>query len=225
MSDTNNKSSPPASNAPLVKGKENVMAMLSPYNYDPAVNDKTNEDGANSDRDLVVRTLRPALDRYQIYDDTTLHPLVDIVIDLAGPCATAVTLKAIAAQIKRVTCVFTQALFDRYDLPTDSIDSLVDIVMSCADHDSSAAELESLANHHVSNIILLNEYSNTNYNKYMELAWGIGFTFPLKQSIDDYLMAFEELGEFQIQTTAHYIYYNQDIWHNDYMNNDEFSGV
>ena len=56
-------------------------------------------------------------------------------------------------QSKLVAYVFTQALFDRYDLPTDSLDSLVDIVMSCVDHDSSAAELESLANQHISDIV------------------------------------------------------------------------
>ena len=118
-------------------------------------------------------------------------------------------------QSKLVAYVFTQALFDRYDLPTDSLDSLVDIVMSCVDHDSSAAELESLANQHISDIVSLNEYSNTKYNKYMEFAWGKGFTVPLEQSIDDYLMVLDEFGEFHLQTCAHFIFYNQDIWHND----------
>ena len=49
----------------------------------------------------------------------------------------------------------------------------------------------------------------------MEFAWGKGFTVPLEQSIDDYLMALEEFGEFHLQTCAHFIFYNQDIWHND----------
>jgi len=118
-------------------------------------------------------------------------------------------------QSKLVACVFTQALFDRYNLPTDSLDSLVDIVMSCVEWSTSAAELEALANQHISDIVSLNEYSNTKYNKYMVFAWGKGFTVPLEQSIDDYLMALEEFGEFHLQTSAHFIFYNQDIWHND----------
>ena len=118
-------------------------------------------------------------------------------------------------QSKLVACVFTQALFDRYDLPADSLDSLVDIVMSCVEWSTSAAELEALANQHISDIVSLNEYSNTKYNKYMEFAWGKGFTVPLEQSIDDYLMVLEEFGEFHLQTCAHFIFHNQDIWHND----------
>lgn len=115
-----------------------------------------------------------------------------------------------------VARTFRRSLLERYGPTNDgTLSSLVEIVMSSAEEDASAVTLKSLANHHIANILLLNEYSSTQYNNYMEVAWGKGYIFTVEQSIDDYLMALDEFGDFHLETSAHFIYYNPDIWHND----------
>jgi len=127
---------------------------------------------------------------------------------------------------KMVARTIRESLLNRYFVQTkrDTLSSLTDIVLSSADHNASAVELKRLANEHISNIISLNEYSRKNYNICMELAWGGWCEFALEQTIEDYITAWDEHGDFHLQTTAHYIYYNQDIWHNEdmegYMNID-----
>ena len=118
---------------------------------------------------------------------------------------------------KLVARTFRRSLLERYGVPTndDTLSSLVEIVMSSAEEDASAVTLKSLANHHIANLLLLTEYSSTHYNNYMEVAWGKGYIFTVEQSIEDYLMALDEFGDFHLETSAHFIYYNQDIWHND----------
>jgi len=119
-----------------------------------------------------------------------------------------------------VTRIIEASLCDRYGVTVNRrgiILTLIDIVLSCATHDASAVELKSLANYHVNNIIRLNRYSSRNYNKYMEAAWGKGYMFTMEQTVENYVDAWEDLGEFHLLSMAHHIHYNQDIWHNDYM--------
>lgn len=124
---------------------------------------------SDNERELVALTIRRMFDRHQIYDDNTLHSLVEIVISLAGPHATAVTLKATAIQ-------------------------------------------------QMKNILLLNDYCSENYNLYMERAWGSWHTFSFEQTAADYITACEELSDdFHVSSWAHFIFYSQDIWHNDDM--------
>ena len=110
-------------------------------------------------------------------------------------------------------------------IKSDTLSSLVDIVLSCVDDiNTSATELKSLANYHINNIILLNKYSSKNYNVYMEMAWGRGYIFDIEQSIDGYIMAWNELGDFDLRFTTHHIFYNQGIWSNEDMLSHEYSG-
>ena len=121
---------------------------------------------------------------------------------------------------KMVARTIRESLHNRYFVHTkrDTLSSLVNIVLSSADHNASIVELKRLANEHISNIISLNEYSRENYNICMELAWGGWYEFTLEQSVEDYITAWdEEPGDFHPETTAAYIYYNQDIWHNEDM--------
>ena len=121
------------------------------------------------------------------------------------------------SQRELVARTFRQALTKRYGVPTDdgTLSSLIEIVMSSADEDASAVTLKSLANYHINNIVLLHEYSSNNYNLYMEFAWGKGYVFTMEQTIDDYIMAWNEFGDFHLSSTAHFIFYNQDIWSNE----------
>ena len=116
-----------------------------------------------------------------------------------------------------ISRTFQRALFERYNLTNSSntLSSLVEIVVSSVDHDASATELKSSANYHINNIILLNEYSSSNYDIYMKIAWGKWYIFTIEQTIDDYLWAWGDLGDFNLSSTAHYIFYNQNIWSNE----------
>jgi len=125
---------------------------------------------------------------------------------------------------EKVARTIRESLYRRYHVQTDTLSSLINLVLSNADHNASAVELKRSANEHINNIIKLNVYSRKNYNTCMELLWGRWCEFTLEQTIEDYITAWDEHGDFHLQTTAHYIYYNQDIWHNEamegYTNND-----
>lgn len=111
-------------------------------------------------------------------------------------------------------------LFKHYNvsIKTKAFSSLVEIVLSIADHQATSAKLKGTAIQQMNHILQLRDYASKNYDMYMNWAWGRGYAFTVAQSIEDYICAYREFEcDFHPPSWAHFIYHPQDIWHNDDM--------
>ena len=111
-------------------------------------------------------------------------------------------------------------LFTRYNvsIKTGAFSSLVEIVLSIADHQAASTKLKATAIQQMNHILQLRDYVSKNYDMYMNCAWGRGYGFTVAQSVEDYIRAYREFEcDFHPPSWAHFIYHPQDIWHNDDM--------
>ena len=111
-------------------------------------------------------------------------------------------------------------LFTRYNvsIKTGAFSSLVEIVLSIADHQATSTKLKATAIQQMNHILQLRDYASKNYDMYMNWAWGRDYAFTVAQSIDDYICAYHEFEcDFHPPSWAHFVYHHQDIWHNNDM--------
>ena len=111
-------------------------------------------------------------------------------------------------------------LFKHYNvsIKTKAFSSLVEIVLSIADHQATSTKLKATAIQQMNRILQLRDYVSKNYDMYMNCAWGRGYAFTVAQSVEDYIRAYREFEcDFHPPSWAHFIYHPQDIWHKDDM--------